>query len=598
MNKAGKITLGVAAIAVVAAGGFYYYYKTSPAEVRKYGGLALNEIRTLTAPDGTITIERNADAGGGNGATTDTSAVPTSDPLSGQWPSYNRTPSGDRFSPLGEITPANAAALEVKCSYDTGDLVAFETGPIMVDGALVITTQKDIIRLDPDNCKEVWRTHENVPDSGILVNRGAAYGDGTLYRGMEDGDVIAYDFKTGKKLWTTNIADASIGESVPSAPLFWKGKVFVGTAGGDNKGVKGRMYALDAKTGKIDWELYLVPYQKGDKTRGPLVNTPLDGSTWKTGKGIPISGGGTWTHYTIDPASGTLYIPGGNPAPDFDISVREGDNLYSGSVLAVDAETGKVRQNYLATNQDWHDWDVSNAPIIAKTRGGQDLLVATPKDGQVYGFDRATGKLVYKVAATTRKNPDERFAVGKKVSFCPGTVGGAEWNSPSYAPTNNLILTGQVDWCYSVTLDEPKDLAQQKNGTPWTGMASINPLNTFGRAEQSDKTWGGWVYALDADTGEWSWRAHLNYPVTSGVTPTAGGVTFFGDMGGNIYALNTATGDELYHYDAKTAVAGGVISYEAPSGGQRIAVATGMTSPIWPTKNGTAKLYVFGLPNS
>ena len=596
MNKVARITTGVAlGVVAVGVGGFYYFYTHDQAQVRKYGGLALNEIRTLTAPAGTIDVERNDAV---TPVSNSASASPGSDPLHGEWPSYNRTPDGNRFSPLAQITTANAGDLKVKCTYDTGDYVAFETGPIMVGDALVITTQKDIIKLDPDSCKEIWRKHENVPDAGILVNRGAAYGEGMLFRGMQDGNVIAYDFDTGDKKWTTNIADASKGESVPASPLFWNGMVFVGTAGGDNKGVKGRMYALDAKTGKIDWELYLVPYQKGDKTRGPLVNTPLDGSSWETAKNIPISGGGTWTHYTIDPASGTLYIPGGNPAPDFAISQRKGDNRFSGTVIAVDAKTGAYKRDYPVTNVDWHDWDVSNTPVIARTHSGKDLLVETPKDGQLYGFDRASGNLLYKVPVTTQKNVSEHFTVGKKVSFCPGTVGGAEWNSPAFVPTNDLVLTGQVDWCFSVTLENLDKLGAQKDGTPWTGMATINPLDTFGRATESDKTWGGWVYALDADSGKWAWRAHLNYPVTSAITPTAGGVTFFGDMGGNVYALDTRTGDELYHYDVKTAVAGGVISYLTPAGDQRIAISTGMNSPIWPTKDGTAKLYVFGLPDA
>ena len=311
MNRTWKITswtaTGIITVALIGAGSLYYFYTHDLAEVRKYGGLTLNEIRTLNAPKGTIDIERNpaVKTASDNAASAPGKLIPDlsteataagSDPLNGEWPSYNRTPDGDRFSPLAQITAANASDLKVKCTYDTGDFVAFETGPIMVKGALVITTQKDIIKLDPESCKEIWRTHEDVPDAGILVNRGAAFGNGMLYRGMQDGDVIAYDFDSGKKLWTTNIADAVKGESVPAAPLFWNGMVFVGTAGGDNKGVKGRMYALDAKTGKIDWELYLVPYQKGDKTRGPLVNTPLNGSSWETKKGIPISGGGTWTH--------------------------------------------------------------------------------------------------------------------------------------------------------------------------------------------------------------------------------------------------------------------------------------------------------------
>ena len=201
MNKAGKIGLGVAAVALVVAGGGYYLYTHDQAQVRKYGGLALNEIRALTAPDGTISVEQNTPLPG-MATAAGTSPDTQSTAANGDWPSYNRTPDSDRYSPLAQITPANAGNLAVKCSYDTGDLVAFETGPIVVDGAMVITTQKDIIRLDPETCQQVWRTHENVPDAGILVNRGAAFGDDTLYRGMQDGNVIAYDFKTGAKKWT------------------------------------------------------------------------------------------------------------------------------------------------------------------------------------------------------------------------------------------------------------------------------------------------------------------------------------------------------------------------------------------------------------
>ena len=145
-----------------------------------------------------------------------------------------------------------------------------------------------------------------------------------LFRGTQDGRVLAYDFKTGKRMWETTIADPKRGESVPSAPIAWDGLVFVGNAGGDFKGGKGHMFALDAKTGKIVWEFFLVPKAEGDAVRGPLGATPLDMSTWKNAPGIPISGGGTWTSYTLDAKTGLLYVPGGNPAPDFAIARARG----------------------------------------------------------------------------------------------------------------------------------------------------------------------------------------------------------------------------------------------------------------------------------
>ena len=176
----------------------------------------------------------------------------------------------------------------------------------MVQGALIGTTEFDIFSIDPASCAENWRTHEEYPAYILPTNRGAAYLDGMLFRGTEDGRVLAYDFKTGKRLWETTIADVKKGEAVPAAPIAWEGLVFIGNAGGDFKGGKGRMYALDAKTGKIVWEFFLVPKSEGDAVRGPQGASPLDNSTWKNVPGAPISGGGTWTSATLDPADGAL----------------------------------------------------------------------------------------------------------------------------------------------------------------------------------------------------------------------------------------------------------------------------------------------------
>ena len=176
--------------------------------------------------------------------------------------------------------------------------------------------------------------------------------------------MLAYDFKTGKRIWATTIADPKYGELVPSAPIAAEGLVFVGNAGGDFKGGKGHMFALDAKTGKIVWEFFLVPKVEGDTVRGPLGATPLDASNWKNAPGIPISGGGTWTTHTLDTKTGLLYVPGGNPAPDFVVGVREGDNSFSDLVVVLDAKTGNYKNHFQVVKKDWHDWDVSNPPIL------------------------------------------------------------------------------------------------------------------------------------------------------------------------------------------------------------------------------------------
>ena len=146
----------------------------------------------------------------------------------------------------------------------------------MVDNALIGTTEFDIFSLNPATCAENWRTHLDYPGALLPSNRGAAYMDGMLFRGTQDARVLAFDFKTGKQLWETSIADPKHGESVPSAPIAWDGLVFIGNSGGDYKGGKGHVFALDGKTGKIVWEFFLAPQVEGDEVRGPLSTTPLD----------------------------------------------------------------------------------------------------------------------------------------------------------------------------------------------------------------------------------------------------------------------------------------------------------------------------------
>ena len=548
------------------------------------------EILSLFAPPGAIATETNPNY---KGAAAPAPAAPPS-PAAADWPSYNKTLTSERFSDLSQINTKNVARLKVLCTYDTWRLTAFETGLIMVEGALIGTTEFDIFSINPSTCAENWRSHEEYPAYILPTNRGAAYLDGMLFRGTEDGRVLAYDFKTGKRLWETRIADPKKGESVPAAPIAWQGLVFIGNAGGDFKGGKGRMYALDAKTGKIVWQFYPRAQGRRRPVRGPEGASPLDTSTWKNIPGAPISGGGAWTSTTLDPASGLLYVPVGNPAPDFDNSVRQGDNLFTGSVVVLDAKTGAYKNHFQLVPRDWHDWDVSNPPALIKTMGGKRLMAVSPKDGHLYGFDLADNKLLYRTPVTRIENAEEPFAVDKDVHFCPGAVGGEEWNSPAYDPLTNLIFTGDVEWCTTVKLQTREEIAAAPLGQPWTGEKASNPFNEFGEFSRTDRVWAGWLYATDADTGVWKWRLKSNYPIFGGVTPTAGGLVFFGDMGGNFYALDAATGQKLWGQKIGGAIGGGVITYTV-NGAQKVAVATGYVSPALPAEIRRAKIAILGL---
>jgi alcohol dehydrogenase (cytochrome c) len=514
----------------------------------------------------------------------------------GAWPSYNRTLASDRFSPLSEIDVKTVTGLKVLCVYDTGQSNGFQTGLIEVGGALYGTTEKDIFSLNPDTCKENWRVREPIKlDSYLAVNRGLAYLDGRLFRGFQDGSVAAYDAKSGRRLWVAQIADAAKGESAPAAPIAWNGLVFIGNAGGDSKGVKGRMYALNAVTGRIVWEAYLVPKAATDVPRGPVAPPAPAGAakTWNNPPGFPITGGATWTSYTLDAKRGLLYVPGGNPAPDFVNSYRQGDNLYTGSVVVLNARTGAYVRHFQLVPHDFHDYDVSTAPALVTTRGGKRLMAVAPKDGHLYGYDLATGKRLYREAVTRVLNAD--VPLGRQdVRFCPGAQGGAEWNGPAYDPATNLVFTGEVDWCASVKAASKDKLASVALGQAWGGADTDNPKDAFGTFDPVS-AWAGWMTASDADTGQPSWKFKAPAPLMGGVTPTAGGVLFFGDMAGTLYAFDSAKGVQLWAQKIGGAIGGGVISYAGTGGSQRVAAATGMTSPIWPTEKTTAKVVVLGL---
>ena len=589
-----RALVGAIVVVGIAIAGLSYAYWDQTVQI---GSTAINYVRYWSAPAGTLETEVAPTGAAAQPSTSTASAAPQAAPggTEGDWPSYNKTLTSNRFSQLSQINRTNADKLKVLCTYDTRQYTGFNSGLLEVNGALIFVTAFDIFSIDPSTCRENWRTHEDyVPATPQEVNRGAAYLDGMLFRGTQDARVLAYDFKTGKRIWETPIGDPKKGDSAPAAPIAWNGLVFIGNAGGDIKGVKGRMYALDAKTGKIVWEFYLVPKAEGDPTRGPLGASPLNASTWGNSlQGVPITGGATWTSYTLDPDTGLLYVPGGNPAPDFATGVREGSNLYSGSVVVLDAMTGAYKNHFKIVPKDWHDWDVSGAPAIIKTAGGKKVLSVAPKDGHLYGFDLDTNALLYRLPVTRMENEDAPFVVGKPVHFCPGSTGGAEWNGPAYDPQLNLVLIGEVDWCTTVTLMPAEKIAAVGPGKPWSGEASINPFYTWGKSDPAFD-WAGWTYAVDADTGTWRWRAKTNYPIQSGMTPTAGGIVFFGDMGGNFYVLDTANGRKLWGQNLHGAIGGGVITYSI-KGTQKIAVAKGLTEILWPTEITTAKVSILGL---
>jgi alcohol dehydrogenase (cytochrome c) len=506
------------------------------------------------------------------------------DTLVGDWPSYNRTLTSERYAPLDQINRTNVARLKQLCVYDLNVDTSFQTGPIVVGGTLYATTDKEILAIDAETCQQKWRVREEVTSTrGLPVNRGAAYFDGRLFRGTLDGDVLAYDAASGKKLWTSHLADPGKGESIPSAPIAWNGMVFIGTAGSEVYGVTGRVYGLDAATGKIAWETYTVP-----------TNAPQPGNekmqtqaraTWGNASDVPITGGGTWSSYALDAERGLLYVPVGNPGPDFATHVRPGANLYTNSIVILDAKTGIYRNHYSLVPADFHDWDLAATPVLVTTKSGKHVVAGAPKDGLLHVYDLATDKKLYATAVTTRENEDVPLST-TPTRFCPGSAGGTEWNGPAYSPATNLFYTGTVDWCVTITLD-PNQLAK-KPGQTWTGTELAEQ---FGK---KDLNWSGWVTATDAETGGVKWKFRAGAPVLAAVTPTKGGVLFTGDMDKHAYAFDASTGKILWRAELPGAPGGGVVTYLA-KGKQYVAFVTGTRSRVFPVSAASAKIVVFGL---
>ncbi len=509
----------------------------------------------------------------------------------GDWPVYNGNLSSTRFSALAEITKTNVKGLKRACTYDTDESTAFQTGPIEVQGVLYFTTYNTTFAVDASTCALKWKYSRPGPPGGLGVNRGLAFLGGKLFRGAGDGHVVAIDAASGKPGWDVAIADPGKGESVPLAPVAWNGMVFAGNAGGDNFGITGRIYGLSAADGHQLWRFDVVP------DSGPARDT------WKNlSAQNPPTGGATWTTYSLDADSGVLWVSTGNVAPDFLIALHPGDNLYTTCILALDAKTGKLLGYVQPVKKDFHDWDMTTAPVLIRTKGGRVLAAAAGKDGLLYGIDRSgvtssskasdsQMKIVYSTPVTTHFNTKVPFSTTSETRFCPGVNGGTEWNGPGFNASLNLLFVNATDWCTSVKIASASS-AVGKPGGAWSG--SGDPEHPFGRNDPQEQ-WGGWMTAVDADSGKVRWKYKAPTPLVAGVTPTAGGLVFTGDLNGDVLALDADAGTVLWRDSTGFPVGGGLISYQAGAH-QHIAVAAGMNSRVWPVKQSTAKLVIYSLP--
>ncbi len=533
-----------------------------------------------------------------HGGTAPTAPASSSQVAAGDWPSYNRTLAGDRFSPLKEIDRSNVAALREVCTYALPEVAALQAGLVVVDGGMYFSTDTMTYAIDAGTCAEKWKRarHTATPGGGPAVNRGVAYMDGRVFRGTSDTHVLALDAADGHTIWDVRLDIAGPGVQLPMAPVAWHGLVFIGNAGGDRAGVIGHVYALEAASGQVKWKFDVVP------ASGPARDT------WGRGAavGYPISGGAFWTSFTLDESSGVLYVSSGNPAPDFDSAMRDGENLYSNSLIALDASSGRMLAYNQLVKHDFHDWDVDSPSPVVTLRSGRTVLASANKEGLLSVVDRgpvttlasvtalAAGgsaplelPLLYQAPTTTRENVDVPLSRDHATRFCPGILGGAEWNGAAFDPGRNTFFVGANDWCSVVQLQK-ENPPVPRVGAPWFGNAA------GGQRMDSASAAKGWITAYDAENGHVRWRFAAPKPVLAGVTPTAGGLVFTADLDGNVYAFDGDDGRVRWQTASGQSIGGGVVSYLA-AGRQRIGVASGMRSPIWPGGSQSSHIVVYGL---
>jgi alcohol dehydrogenase (cytochrome c) len=518
------------------------------------------------------------------------SAAPPQTPAA-DWPAYNRTLAGDRYSPLAQITTANVRQLTLRCAFTLPELVSFQTGPLVVNGTMYFTSYEGSYAIDAASCKEKWSRHDkSVGPPGLAVNRGFAYLDGRLYRGTADAHVIALDAADGHVLWDRPLPVQGPGISIPMAPIAAHGRIYIGNAGGDTVGVTGHAYALDARDGHLIWRFDVVPEQGSART------------TW-TNSRLPVSGGAFWTSFTLDAAKGVLYVPAGNPAPDFDTLDRTGADLYADSVIALDAGSGRLLGYNQLVKHDSHDWDVDSAPTLATTRDGRRIIASANKDGLLSILDRSKVDpltpassepapiipLLSQSPTTTRENVDAPLSRDHPVHFCPGMGGGVEWNGAAFSPRTDSLFVGAVDLCAHVQL--VRELAVPAPGQVWFGSSG-----SMGDMIDPPGTARGWVTAFDAENGHIRWKYQAPHPIVAGVTPTAGDVVFAADQGGDVFALDQRSGSVLWQVTTGQSIGGGLVVYRA-AGQELLGVASGMKSFAWPGAADKSRILVYGLSN-
>lgn len=487
----------------------------------------------------------------------------------GNWLTYSGNYQGHRHSVLTQINTTNVTSLKPAWVYQMREPGRVETSPIVIDGILYLTEKPYIVTaLDGRTGRPLW-SYRRPPPTTIrgccgAMNRGLAILGDTLFLGTFDAHLVALDMRTGKERWDVTVADYQLGYSITGAPLAIKDKVIIGIAGGEF-GIRGFLDAYDVKTGKRVWRLWTVPGP------GEPGHETWEGDSWKTG-GAP-----TWVTGSYDPELNLLYWGTGNPSPDWNGGDREGDNLYSDSLLAIDADTGKLRWYFQYTPHDVHDWDSNQVPVLIDgvVNGRMRKLVAQAnRNAFYYVLDRETGEFLHGTPYAKQTWAQGLDARGRPIRLpnteptpegtlvYPGFEGTTSWFSPAYSSRTKLFYV-QATENYGQVFYKLK--TEYKPGERFEGglarnLAGVEPY--------------GVVKALEPETGKIRWEFNLHAPAFGGLLSTAGGLLFGGSREGDFFALDAESGQLLWHFQTGGQIGANPVTFLI-DGKQHIAIAAG-----------------------
>jgi len=520
-------------------------------------------------------------------------------PSPGEWPTYNGQMSGNRHSSLEQINTRNVNKLGLQWIYSL-PYFGLESTPLVSDGVMFVSGPNQVYALSARTGEEVWRyvrprsTSQTIPsDARLGANRGVALLGDRVFFNTDDAHLVCLDRNTGAMRWDVYVPEEPQRYGGTVAPLVAGDLVITGVAGAD-EGIRGFVAAYKASTGQLVWRHWTVP-AKGEP----------GSETWQ---GSIVSGGSTWLTGTYDPETKVLYWPTGNPWPDTDGTNRQGDNLYTNCILAMDVETGKLRWYFQFTPHDLHDWDATEPPVLvdAQFQGRlRKLLLHADRNGFFYVLDRTNGEFLLgkafakKITWATGIDKDGRpiltpgnVPTPEGTPTCPDIRGAANWMSTAFSPATSFYYLMTIENCGTYR-------STQFGGGPPAGAAPAGARGGRGgaagggggggRGGRGGGAGGGGLFnvaggepakrllrAIDINTGNVAWEVDQKIPNAnySGVLSTAGGLVFYSESAGSFAAVDAKTGRSLWHFQASDSPKSGPMTYTV-NGRQYVAVTSG-----------------------